>query len=301
VIGCAPLANTGIPVNRRWLASAARPRQASVEEVVLSDLDRLSTEVTGALAAGRHVLLLSDFDGTLSPIVDHPADAWLPRAVGDDLRILAASPRLRVGILSGRTLTDVRARVGISGLVYAGCHGWQIEGLGMTFVHPATAMHRQALADAADDVSRRLGSMAGVLVEVKDFSIAVHYRHVIATNLAAVGAAVDEVVRAQAALTRLHGKKVIEIVPRGWSKGHGATYIHDQLASTIPGGISLVYLGDDATDETVFAKLSQVALTAHVGEATETLARYRLADVEEVHRFIAVLAEDVLSRSETCA
>jgi len=37
-----------------------------------------------------------------------------------------------------------------------------------------------------------------------------------------------------------------------------------------------------------------------VGEATETLARYRLADVEEVHRFIAVLAEDVLSRSETC-
>lgn len=254
-----------------------------------------------ALGAGRQVLFLSDFDGTLSPIVDHPADAWLARAVAHHLRILAGSPRFRLGILSGRTLTDVRARVGISGLVYAGSHGWHIEGMGLSFVHPGADAHRRDLAAAAADVSRRLETMAGVLIEVKDFSIAVHYRHVSATSLGPLGAAVDEVVRARAGLTRLEGKKVVEIVPRGWSKGHAATAIHEHLAATAPLGLTSVYLGDDATDETVFDRLSGTALTVHVGaETTETLARFRLADVGEVHRFIAVLAEDVLSRSETC-
>src|SRR5262249_6831510 len=150
----------------RFLASSIDPRQAPSEGLGVSDLDRLSAEVLGALGTGRDVLVLSDFDGTLSPIVDHPADAWLPRAVGHPRRILTGSPRFRVGILSGRTLADVQARVGISGLVYGGSHGWHLEGLGLAFVHPGASAHRCALAVAADDVSRRLGTLAGVMIEV---------------------------------------------------------------------------------------------------------------------------------------
>src|SRR5262245_65261350 len=69
-----------------------------------------------------------DYDGTLTPIVSRPEDAWLPDAMRQTLRSLAA--RLPVAILSGRDLDDVRGRVHVDGIVYAGSHGFDIAGAG---------------------------------------------------------------------------------------------------------------------------------------------------------------------------
>lgn len=89
----------------------------------MKDLARIFAELTEALAAGASLLLLSDYDGTLAPLVARPADARLPREVWDDLRLLARAPVVRVGILSGRGLADLRALVGAPEVIYAGCHG----------------------------------------------------------------------------------------------------------------------------------------------------------------------------------
>ena len=85
--------------------------------------------------AGR-VLLLFDYDGTLTPIVDHPDLAVLAPGTKALLAGLSRDGRFILGIISGRSLDDVRARVGVSGLVYAGNHGLEIQGPGLDFTHP---------------------------------------------------------------------------------------------------------------------------------------------------------------------
>src|SRR5256885_10928881 len=75
---------------------------------------------------GDRLAMFLDYDGTLTPIVSHPEDAWLSDSMRRTLRELAA--RMPVAILSGRDLDDVRRRVDIAGIVYAGSHGFDIAG-----------------------------------------------------------------------------------------------------------------------------------------------------------------------------
>ena len=78
--------------------------------------------------SGDRLAVFLDYDGTLTPIVSHPEDAWLPDSMRQTLRSLAA--RVPVAILSGRDLDDVRGRVLVDGIVYAGSHGFDIAGAG---------------------------------------------------------------------------------------------------------------------------------------------------------------------------
>src|SRR5205807_6398340 len=75
--------------------------------------------------SGRAAVFL-DYDGTLTPIVSQPEDAWLSDSMRQALRELAA--KASVGILSGRELEDVRQRVNIDNVMYAGSHGFDIAG-----------------------------------------------------------------------------------------------------------------------------------------------------------------------------
>src|SRR5216110_3553904 len=92
--------------------------------MIPSALEHLQ-EITGG--SGRAAVFL-DYDGTLTPIVSQPEDAWLADSMRQALRELAA--RAPVAILSGRDLDDVRRRVDLDGIVYAGCHGFDIAGPG---------------------------------------------------------------------------------------------------------------------------------------------------------------------------
>src|SRR5882724_4179856 len=78
--------------------------------------------------SGDRLAVFLDYDGTLTPIVSHPQDAWLSDSMRQTLRSLAA--RVPVAILSGRDLDDVRGRVHVDGIVYAGSHGFDIAGAG---------------------------------------------------------------------------------------------------------------------------------------------------------------------------
>src|SRR5439155_24045664 len=62
------------------------------------------------LVSGGRLLLLTDFDGTLAPLAADPTQVELAPSAREDLRALARPPRAVVGVLSGRSLGDVRAR-----------------------------------------------------------------------------------------------------------------------------------------------------------------------------------------------
>src|SRR5215470_11237691 len=143
-----------------------------------SDVRRIAGEVLGRLTDGAPLLLLTDYDGTLAPLGPDPAAAWLPDTTRDALGALARAPRVRVGVVSGRDLDDLRARVGMTDAIYAGCYGLAIEGPGMRFVHPEAQAQQETLAAVGRELHARATEVPGMKVEAKQFGVAVHYRHV---------------------------------------------------------------------------------------------------------------------------
>jgi trehalose 6-phosphate phosphatase len=201
-----------------------------------------------------HLLVALDFDGTLAPIVPVPDDAAILPAAHDALAELAARADTRVAIVSGRGLEDVRRRVGLDTLHYAGNHGLEIDGPHVRQVHADAAQARPALDTCARRLEAEVATIDGVLVEDKGLTLSVHYRRVDDDAVA------SEVVRRVRALcgniegVRLtEGKKVVEIRPDvEWDKGRATTFLVDRL---MPGGGHVVFIGDDRTDEDAFRAL----------------------------------------------
>ena len=128
------------------------------------------------IRAAPHILLFSDYDGTLTPIVSRPDEAVLPPIVRETLHTLAEKPTFSIGIISGRSLSEVKALVGIEGIYYAGNHGLEIEGPGLKFINLAAKAAQAEIKDMAWQFSAKLGSTEGVIVEDKGLSLSIHYR-----------------------------------------------------------------------------------------------------------------------------
>jgi trehalose 6-phosphate phosphatase len=226
------------------------------------------------------VLVISDYDGTLTPIVESPEAAFLAYEMGELLRALAAAPGTVVAVSSGRALDDVRARVGVDGLVYSGNHGLEIRGMGLQFVEPVAASTVPALDALCKRLEQELASVPGALVENKHLTASVHVRKVPGSRRTEVWDLVQRLVDWEGTGFRIAtGNQVFEIrPPTDWNKGSAARLILDRSGAAAP---ATVVLGDDRTDEDAFAALPQ-AITARVGQGTETLARYRLDSPAEV-------------------
>lgn len=240
---------------------------------------------------GRKLAVFLDFDGTLAPIVDRPEQAAMDGAMRRVIERLAR--RCPVAVVSGRDLNDVRERVGLREIYFAGSHGFDIAGPQGT-----QQSHRKGLAalpalDAAEKSLREmLKGIDGALIDRKHFSIAVHYRLVRESDVAAVEQAVDAALSGHPGLRKGHGKKVFELQPDiDWNKGAAVRWLLQSLALDRP-GVLPVYVGDDVTDEDAFRALADDGLCFAVLDSPRpTAARYRLADPGEVCRLLEALAD----------
>lgn len=255
-----------------------------------SALDRI--DEISARRQGRPLAIFLDFDGTLAPIVDDPADAH----ISDAMRATLKGLRCPVAIISGRDRNDVAARVGIDGLFYAGNHGFDIAGRGQRRTLPEA---EDALADvdaAQAELERRVGPLAGVILERKRYSLAVHYRKVRDESTIHQVRQAVEAARASTGLRMRTGKMVLELEPAvDWNKGRALEWLVDVLPVSGAEQAFVVYAGDDETDEDAFAVLRQHGAGVRVGaEMTRSLADYRLAgseDVLELLRRLGALCE----------
>jgi trehalose-phosphatase len=113
--------------------------------------------------AGR-VSVFLDFDGTVTPIVDDPADAHLEPRMKVVLESLAGCDDTLLAFISGRSLDDLRQRVGIPNVVYAGNHGLEIGGRGLSFVEPVALAKRQLLKGLVEGLNGSLRHIRGAWV-----------------------------------------------------------------------------------------------------------------------------------------
>ncbi|MDR7587961.1 MAG: bifunctional alpha,alpha-trehalose-phosphate synthase (UDP-forming)/trehalose-phosphatase [Armatimonadota bacterium] len=251
-------------------------------------------DVAAALA-GRPLAVLLDFDGTLAPLAESPALAALPEQVRGTLARLSAGRAALVAVISGRALDDVRERVGLPGLVYAGNHGLEISA-DDRWVHPDAHAVRPAVAACARRLRERLADVPGVLVEDKGLSASVHYRSAPHPLVERVRTAVfEEAVRASGALTVRPAHRALEIRPQvEWDKGSAARQILRRLfGERWEERVAVVCVGDDQTDEDLFAAMPPGAVTVRVGaDPAATTARFVARDADEVREFLAWLVEE---------
>jgi trehalose-phosphatase len=277
---------------RPWRATITRaPRPIQEIPLALHHADWWFEPLTG-----RRPVILLDFDGTLAPIVEEPTEAGLSPSMREAISRLAAL--LPVGVVSGRDREDVRRRVGLDQLTYAGSHGLDVR-----FPDGRTVRRGEDARPALERVRTRLAMLPddfpGARLEPKALSLAVHYRLVDPSLVQSLEERVDGALEEEPTLRRASGKKVFEIRPDvEWDKGRAAIWLADVLASPVD---PVVFVGDDVTDEDAFEALAGRGLALVVRGEDDTrpsAADYALRGPDEVQTLLYELAERVRTQLE---
>lgn len=258
------------------------------------------------LQAQKKIILLTDFDGTLAPIQEHPDLAALPEEVRRILLKFSQNSAFFLGIITGRSLRQIKKLVNIPGLLYAANHGIELEGPGVRFSSSEAKKARYNLWHIYMRLFKSLHHIEGVYLEDKGYSVSLHYRLVkkakdvefIAMTLTSIAKPYLE----RNALSLSTGKMVYEIRPPvTWNK---ATTIQWLLTNYFPLNFGedalLIYLGDDKADIEVFHALKGKELTIFVGNPSDTSAAdYYVNSPEEVTVFLEHLYQQKNTEGKT--
>ncbi|APG28891.1 trehalose-phosphatase [Syntrophotalea acetylenivorans] len=248
-----------------------------------------TAQLNGELQDRQPVVFL-DFDGTLTPIVDRPELAEISPEMRDSVHRLGKCCIL--AIVSGRDLDDVRVKVGIDEVYYAGSHGFHIAGpAGFGHELQQGSQFLPSLDKAEQALLRQLSQIPGAQVERKKFAVAIHFRRVANEQVDAVTAVVDRVLADSEGLRKTGGKKIFELRPDiDWDKGKAVNWLLGKLQLAKHKAVP-IYVGDDLTDEDAFRELQHRGIGILVrDEVRPTLARYALDSVDEVGTLLRRLA-----------
>ncbi|KAA0197795.1 trehalose 6-phosphate synthase [Hyalella azteca] len=229
------------------------------------------------------IALLLDYDGTLAPIAPHPDIAHLPEETKQVLQRLAHLPDVSIAVISGRSLENVKKMVDIEGITYAGNHGFEIlHPDNSLFNHPVPAEYIEKL----EKLKEKLGELcaSGAYVEDKGPCVSFHFRKVEASlRPALIKQALDvfkEVdIEATQALMSLEAQP-----PVTWDSGRAAIHILRSMLGLEWCEASIIFAGDDETDENAIEALEGMAVTFRVTDVqnVKTSANYRLANTDAV-------------------
>ena len=251
--------------------------------------------VAARIREAEHILLLIDYDGTLTPIVKRPELAHLSPGVKECLRELAGNPRLTVAIISGRALEDLQERVGVKDITYVGNHGLEIEGPGVSFVNPAARQAVPLLYSLWQDIDKAITDIDGARIDNKGLTLSVHYRLVDEPQLDEVTHIFNETVKTALAAGQIKitpSKKAYDIRPAvDWDKGKAIELISQKVTGYVKP--LMLSLGDDITDYDGFHIVDKNGgISIFVGApSTKPPAQYFLYSPKEVYQFLKIIGK----------
>ncbi|WP_216915781.1 trehalose-phosphatase [Nocardia noduli] len=248
------------------------------------DLPKELRRALSTIAREPRLLIASDYDGTLAPIVSDPAKAYPHRESVSALRALAGLTGTTAAVISGRALRDLAAlsRLPVE-VQLIGSHGSEFD---VGFVHAIDNDAKHLLSEVQTSLTQIAEENPGVAVEIKPASIALHVRNASpeiglrALKSARLGPACWVGVQVT------EGKAVIELAVIPTDKGTALDTIRHQEGAT-----AAVFFGDDVTDEKAFRVLSGPDLGIKVG-AGDSLAKFRVDSTEDVSKALAFLLEE---------
>jgi len=237
----------------------------------------VSLEVALAeLATLPRILVGSDFDGTLSELVDRPADARPLPGVERVLRRLLGSPGVTLVVVSGRRLDFLEAQLGgIESLVLIGEHG---------AAHRGAALDRPARFDEVRDGLESLAAeYDGAWVEVKHTAFALHTRALTGDVEIELFRRAEDLLDDLAPGTHHRGRRVLDVRLADATKGQAIEALRERTDAVF-------FAGDDTTDESVFESARPGDVMVKVGSG-ETAASHRVRGPAELVEVLETLAE----------
>ncbi|MFC3958233.1 trehalose-phosphatase [Halovivax cerinus] len=266
------------------MTDSAAVRCQSVPRRLSNPTSRLGPTLENA----SHLLCCLDFDGTLAPIVDDPATAVMPQATERVLDRLGSSRSITVAIVSGRSVTDLRTRVG-SPAILVGNHGLErfdpgphppngqseSNSAGRHAVHPIAAAATPRIETCSGVLETVLDPIPNATVEHKGLTGTVHDRTVPESAVPVCRSLTRDVIErvGDDRVVLTEGARILEFRPAiEWDKGDAVGVLEDGH----PPGTVLLYCGDDTTDEDAFRVLSDDDVGIRVGDATPSYASFRV-------------------------
>ncbi len=248
-----------------------------------------------ARLGGAPLILMLDVDGTLAPIVSRPEDAAVSAETRAVLDRLVASRDVHVVLVSGRAATDAREIVRVDGVWTIGNHGFEtVTPEGELETDPDLADQSAAIAQAARELEPIVAAVTGAKLENKRWTLSVHYRLSARDAVPPLRAEVERVALGLR-LRMTDGKEIVEVRPIAHvDKGTAVVLLGERLGA-FSEDASVLFMGDDRTDEDAFRSLrarSSRAVTIRIDESgeDETAAEVRLRDPAAVHEFLEWLA-----------
>ncbi|KAK1406759.1 hypothetical protein QVD17_38367 [Tagetes erecta] len=244
----------------------------------------------------KQVVIFLDYDGTLSPIVSNPDQAYMAPEMREAVKNVAKY--FPTAIVSGRCRAKVYNFVRLSELYYAGSHGMDIKG-------PSSRKHKKGnqnvlcqpakeflpmLAEVYKILLEKTKGIAGANVENNKFCLSVHFRCVEEESWSDLAYRVKYVLKDYPKLRLTQGRKVLEIRPTiKWDKGKAIEFLLESLGYANSKDVLPIYIGDDRTDEDAFRVLRERGqgfgiLVSKVPK--ETQATYSLQEPFEVMHFL---------------
>lgn len=236
------------------------------------------------LARVPTLLVASDYDGTLAPIVSDPSQAHPLRESMVALCGLSELKNTHVAVISGRALRDLAEFTKLPPSVHlVGSHGSEFD---VGFARSMAESSRSLLSTIEHELGEIAASHPSFQIERKPAAVALHYRNAEDVDEDEL---IDRVLKRgpgrHAGVHPKLGKRVIELTVVDTNKGKALQTVRRRV-----GASAVIFFGDDVTDEDIFAQLCGPDIGVKVGPE-ETAAQYRVSDPEEVARCLARLLE----------
>ena len=242
--------------------------------------------IQARIRQAQNLFLFLDYDGTLTPIVSRPDLALCPPEVKRHLERLRDLAGVYLAIISGRSLEDLREKVGVPGIIYVGNHGLEIENPAGRHKKILSAARTRNSKESLQNLQNALKEIPGILFEEKGPILSVHYRNVGQKFFARIPQVLEEELRQWKGHWKMaSGKMVLEIRPNvDFHKGEAVR----EILKTVPSpGLLPIYLGDDQTDEDAFRVLKGQGISVFVGPgALPSEADFFLRNPDEVQEFL---------------
>lgn len=242
-------------------------------------------EISERIRRAEHVALFTDFDGTLAAIRRDPQAVRLAPRVRKLLEELAKSG-ITLGVVSGRKIEDVRRHVQLKSIWYGGAHGLFVRDPQGRTHSLATPEQKARILRTRRLLQESIGGARGLWIEHKIATVALHYRGAPARSQRIARDAVAKAMERDPHLCLLASKKAWGLLPDGQSDKWAAVsfIIERERRRTSARRWLVIFVGDDATDERVFARMH--GLSVAVGKRSRTAAKYWLRSPGEVRQFL---------------
>lgn len=243
------------------------------------------------IQSAKRILLILDFDGTLTKIAKTPQGVVLKKNTKNFLTVLSKSPRYKLAVVSGRSLKNLKSFFRIRNCIYAGNHGLELKGGKLLL--PLQARKARKLKALVwllgEKLKEDFSKVSGILIEDKNYTLSLHHRNVPREYAPFFKQEVDRFRKQYShwPLIWKKGKKVWDVRPGiNWDKGNIVLHLSKHYPDALP-----IIIGDDVTDEDMFKALKHQAVTIRVGRSSRSTAMHYLKSTKSVGRFLEVLCQ----------